>query len=137
MKNIILPLLSLLILLSTAVAAKDSEEIPLPGSKEELAKWLVGTEWILRQKDAEKIVRFYSKGKMQKQPKAHKWNTTYPGNHDKYKVLSGNSIQFGKTKNIGTFNKDFTRMDYATRKKDAKGKSGNGSFRGRFELTKE
>ena len=107
---------------------RKSSDDYVPTTQEELAEWIIGTEWYMKDDDEEKVVRFFQAGTMRQQTKIDKWNNKFPGNDRKYTILSANSIKFAKTNNIGTFNGDFTRMTYES----LKGKSGRAKLLGRF-----
>jgi len=59
----------------------------LPQSKEELAAWIIGTEWRLTDENHEHIIRFLPDGVIDMQSKTKKWNKGYPGTAKEYFIV--------------------------------------------------
>jgi len=86
----------------------------LPKTKEELAKWIAGTEWGMREpktnsgKEGSKMVRrFLPDGVMLCQSKILKWDKSRDPGIVKYRILSKNSIVYGTAGWTIVFDKKF------------------------------
>jgi len=93
----------------------------LPKTKEELAKWIVGTEWNLKEGKAESkmVRRFLPDGVMLFQSKILKWDKSRAPEIVKYRILSENSIVYGTAGWTIVFDKKL---------KTFKGKASNGTM---------
>lgn len=106
----------------------------VPKDKEELAKWIVGTEWKATEQRKGKWIqlvrRFHPNGVMKNQQGVSKWTAGHPIQTYDYKVLSENSMQFGTLKWAIVFDEDFTKY----KAKSSKIKhAGRGKLLGRFK----
>jgi len=74
-----------------------SSEDSLPKTKEEFAKWIVGTEWAMSQvgKNTRRSLRFHPNGLLLFQFKTSEWDKNLIVNESDYTVLSENSIVWG------------------------------------------
>jgi len=78
-----------------------TSKVALPKTKEELAKWIIGTEWahsqqtIGTEKTGRRTLRFYPDGDVRFQFGVLEWEKNLQFNENEYTVLSENSILWG------------------------------------------
>jgi len=120
---------------SEAEAKKEKSMSPkdrLPTSEKQLAKWIVGTEWLVNESTSHggvKVIRFLPDGNLGMQFKTKIWSEQIPTQVRRYTVFSRNSVKYGLANYVATFNKDFTTMTLV----NAVGGTGDGKLLGRFE----
>jgi hypothetical protein len=103
----------------------------LPSSKEELEKWIIGTEWSLEDDD-KKCVRIYPQGLMLMQPYQTRWDKKEANLKRSYRITDKKTMQFGIYSWIATFSDTFKSLKYTNGKFEGKGR-----LLGRFDITKE
>jgi len=101
----------------------------VPTTPEELAEWLIGTEWYLLDPKEEKVAHFLPDGVMAQQLNTKKWDKKTPAVNRKYNILSANSIKYGVLNYTATFSKNFNRVEFI----NPNGNKGEGRMLRRFE----
>jgi hypothetical protein len=124
--NIKLKVISCLLIMLPMACLGEAKKKQLPAGKEQLAKWIVGTEWKNKQIHKGKWIyvvrRFYPNNVMKYQWGVRKWTAgTFISKHS-YSVTSGTSIQYGGDKWSAVFNEDFSEYTSNSKKRKARGK---------------
>jgi len=102
----------------------------LPTTKEELEKWIIGTEWTMFDNNTDKVRRFLPYGLLLHQGGNSKWDDSAKTEEKRYEILSPNTMKFAKhMKWVGTFSVDYTKISYVS----PEGKKGQARLIRRFQ----